>query len=81
MQQTGCRAENVAVYDDNVPNVAEALAAGFDAVWAIWGYSSPEHRRTAEPAAAQHPPRCVRSQSERRCSDHGVSGAAIFSGS
>jgi len=30
-----------------VLNVAEARGAGFDAIWATWGYSSPEHRRIA----------------------------------
>ena len=26
---------------------AKAFGAGFNAVWATWGYSSPEHQRTA----------------------------------
>lgn len=46
-RQSGCSPESVAIYDDNVPNVAEARGAGFDAIWATWGYSSPEHQRIA----------------------------------
>src|SRR6476646_7911630 len=37
----------LATFDDNVLNVAEALGAGFDAVWATWGFSSPEHQLIA----------------------------------
>jgi len=47
MRQTGCGPECIAIYDDNVLNVAEARGAGFDAIWATWGYSSPEHQRIA----------------------------------
>jgi phosphoglycolate phosphatase-like HAD superfamily hydrolase len=47
MRQSGCGPERIAFYDDNVLNVAEARGAGFDAVWATWGYSSPEHQRIA----------------------------------
>lgn len=47
MRQSGCGPDRIAIYDDNVPNVAEARGDGFDAVWATWGYSSPEHRRIA----------------------------------
>src|SRR5262249_25149774 len=46
-RHTGCNPERVAIYDDNVLNVAEARGAGFDAIWATWGYSSPEHQRIA----------------------------------
>lgn len=47
-RRSGCAHEGVAIYDDNVLNVAEARGAGFNAIWARWGYSSPEHRRIAE---------------------------------
>ena len=47
MRQAGCRPECIAIYDDNVFNVTEALGAGFDATWATWGYSSPEHQQIA----------------------------------
>jgi len=46
-RQSGCSPERVAIYDDNVLNVAEARGAGFDAIWATWGYSSAEHQRIA----------------------------------
>ncbi len=46
-RRSGCNPGSVAIYDDNVPNVAEARDAGFDAIWATWGYSSAEHRRIA----------------------------------
>jgi phosphoglycolate phosphatase-like HAD superfamily hydrolase len=45
--RSGCRPACIAIYDDNVLNVAEARGAGFDAIWATWGYSSPEHQRIA----------------------------------
>jgi phosphoglycolate phosphatase-like HAD superfamily hydrolase len=47
MRRSGCSPEGIAIYDDNVLNVAEARGAGFDAIWATWGYSSPEHQRIA----------------------------------
>jgi phosphoglycolate phosphatase-like HAD superfamily hydrolase len=47
LRRTGCGAERLAIYDDNVLNVAQARGAGFDAVWATWGYGSPEHRGIA----------------------------------
>jgi FMN phosphatase YigB (HAD superfamily) len=47
MRRSGCRPDRIAIYDDNVLNVAEALGAGFDAVWATWGFSSPEHQLIA----------------------------------
>jgi len=47
MRRSGCGPERIAIYDDNVLNVAEARGAGFDAIWATWGYSSPEHQRIA----------------------------------
>jgi phosphoglycolate phosphatase-like HAD superfamily hydrolase len=46
-RQSGCSPERIAIYDDNVLNVAEARGAGFDAIWATWGYSSAEHQRIA----------------------------------
>ena len=46
-RQSGCSPERIAIYDDNVFNVAEACGAGFDAIWATWGYSSAEHQRIA----------------------------------
>jgi phosphoglycolate phosphatase-like HAD superfamily hydrolase len=46
-RQSGCSPERVAIYDDSVLNVAEARGAGFDAIWARWGYSSAEHQRIA----------------------------------
>ena len=46
-RQSGCSRERIAIYDDNVFNVAEACGAGFDAIWATWGYSSAEHQRIA----------------------------------
>ena len=47
MRRSGCRPDRIAIYDDNVLNVAEALGAGFDAVWATWGFSGPEHQLIA----------------------------------
>jgi len=47
VRQSGCSPERLAIYDDSVLNVAEARGAGFDAIWATWGYSSPEHQRIA----------------------------------
>ena len=47
IQRTGCGAERIAIYDDNLLNVAEARGAGFEAVWASWGYGSLEHRAMA----------------------------------
>ena len=47
MRRAGCKAQSIAFYDDNVLNVAEARGEGFDAIWATWGYGSPEHQRIA----------------------------------
>jgi phosphoglycolate phosphatase-like HAD superfamily hydrolase len=47
VRRSGCGPDRLAIYDDNVLNVTEARGAGFNAVWATWGYSSPEHQRTA----------------------------------
>jgi phosphoglycolate phosphatase-like HAD superfamily hydrolase len=47
VRQSGCSPQCLAIYDDSVLNVAEARGAGFDAIWATWGYSSPEHQRIA----------------------------------
>lgn len=47
VRRSGCSPERLAIYDDSVLNVAEARGAGFDAIWATWGYSSPEHQRIA----------------------------------
>ena len=47
MRRSTCRPDRIAIYDDNVLNVAEALGARFGAVWATWGYSSPEHQLIA----------------------------------
>ena len=46
--------ESVAIYDDNVLDVAVARGAGFDAIWATWGYSSPEHQRIAASQSLPH---------------------------
>jgi phosphoglycolate phosphatase-like HAD superfamily hydrolase len=34
--------------DDNLLNVIDARAAGFDGIWATWGYAAPAHGRLAD---------------------------------
>jgi phosphoglycolate phosphatase-like HAD superfamily hydrolase len=44
----------VCLVDDNLLNVLDARAAGFDGLWAMWGYAAPSHR---ELAVARNVPR------------------------